>query len=107
MSVATRRRERREHDGEATLLSAACAVALLSIAVSAVAAGEITGNGKDLKPLHANSECAFSGLDDPDADGFEHTQSWGRLSKEDRAFLASIGVTPGTACNGHLNPLKH
>ena len=90
-----------------TLLSTACAVTLLSVGVSAVAAGEITGNGKDLKPPHANSECAFSGLDDADDDGFVHTQSWGRLSKADRAFLTSIGVTPGTACNGHLNPLKH
>lgn len=89
-----------------TLLSAACAVALLSVAVSAVAAGEITGNGKDLKPLHANSECAFSGLDDPDPDAFVHTQSWGRIPKAERDFLRSIGVSPENLCNGHLNPLK-
>jgi hypothetical protein len=88
------------------LMATLCALALLLAAVGTVAAGEITGNGKILLPLHANSECAFSGLDDPDADVFVHTQSWGRLSKADRAFLASIGVTPGTACNGHLNPLK-
>jgi hypothetical protein len=49
----------------------------------------------------------LTGLDDADDDGFVHTQSWGRLSKADRAFLESIGVTPGTACNGHLNPMKH
>ncbi|HEV8280723.1 MAG TPA: hypothetical protein VGQ02_02595 [Candidatus Limnocylindrales bacterium] len=89
------------------LLLVACAAVMLSVGVSAVAAGEITGNGKSLHPLHANSECAFSGLDDPDADSFVHTQSWGRLSKADRAFLESIGVTPGTACNGHLSPMKH
>jgi hypothetical protein len=89
-----------------TLLSAVCALALLGLSVGAVAAGEITGNGKSLQPLHANSECAFSGLDDPDDDGFVHTQSWGQLSKADRAFLASIGVRPGISCNGHLNPLK-
>ena len=89
-----------------TLLALACALALLSVGVTAVAAGEITGNGKSLQPLHANSECAFSGLDDADDDGFDHTQSWGRLSKEARAFLASIGVAPWTSCNGHLNPMK-
>ena len=70
-------------------------------------AGEITGNGKPTAaPDNANSECSFSGLDDPDNDGFVHTQNWGQLSKEQRAFLASIGVTPGTACNGHLSPQK-
>jgi hypothetical protein len=70
-------------------------------------AGEITGNGKPTSaPENANSECSFSGLDDPDADGFVHTQNWGQLSKEAREFLASIGVTPGTACNGHLSPQK-
>jgi hypothetical protein len=70
-------------------------------------AGEITGNGKPTgAPEHANSECSFSGQDDADDDGFGRTQNWGQLSKEQRAFLASIGVTPGTACNGHLNPQK-
>jgi hypothetical protein len=89
-----------------TLLSAACAIALLSVAVGAVAAGEITGNGKSLQPLHANSECAFSGLDDADDDGFEHTQNWGQIPKAERDFLRSIGVSPENLCNGHLNPLK-
>lgn len=89
-----------------TLLSAACAVALLSVGIGAVAAGEITGNGKSLKPLHANSECAFSGLDDADDDGFDRTQNWGQIPKADRDFLRSIGVAPGELCNGHLNPLK-
>jgi hypothetical protein len=70
-------------------------------------AGEITGNDKPTAaPDNANSECSFSGLDDPDADGFVHTQNWGQLSQEARDFLASIGVTPGTACNGHLSPQK-
>ena len=70
-------------------------------------AGEITGNGNPTAaPANANSECSFSGLDDPDDDGFVHTQNWGQLSKEQRAFLAWIGVTPGAACNGHLNPQK-
>lgn len=43
---------------------------LAAIAVLATAgangafAGEVTGNGKSLKPLHGNSVCAFSGLED-------------------------------------------
>lgn len=88
-----------------TLLSATCAIALLAAAASTVAAGEITGSGKSLQPLHANSECAFSGLDDADDDGFGRTQNWGQLPKADRDFLRTIGVSPENLCNGHLNPL--
>ena len=88
------------------LLSGACAVTLLGIGTGVVAAGEITGNGTSLKPLHANSECAFSGLDDADDDGFVKTQNWGQLGTGGRTFLSSIGVTPATMCNGHINPLK-
>jgi len=79
---------------------------LLGISFGAVSAGELTGNGKSLKPLHANSECAFSGLDDADDDGFDHTQNWGQLGTGGRAFLTSIGVTPASMCNGHLSPQK-
>lgn len=89
-----------------TLLSATCAIALLSVGAGTVAAGEITGNGTILQPLHANSECAFSGLDDADDDGFVRTQNWGQLSMETRDFLRSIGVSPENLCNGHLNPLQ-
>lgn len=28
------------------------------------------------------------------------TQSWGQIPKVERDFLRSIGVSPGTACNG-------
>jgi hypothetical protein len=89
-----------------TIVAALGAVALLSINVGAVSAGELTGNGTSLKPLHANSECAFSGLDDADDDGFVHPQNWGSLGAGGREFLTSIGVTPATMCNGHLNPMK-
>jgi hypothetical protein len=89
-----------------TLLSAACAILLLSVGASTVAAGEITGNGSSLQPMHANSECAFSGLDDADDDGFVRTQNWGQLPAAQRDFLRSIGVSPENLCNGHLNPLK-
>jgi hypothetical protein len=78
-----------------------------AVGVGSAFAGEITGNGKPTAaPDNANSECSFSGLDDPDNDVFVHTQNWGQLSPEARAFLASIGVTPGTSCNGHLSPQK-
>ena len=88
------------------LLSTTCAIALMTVGAEVVAAGELTGEGTSLKPLRANSECAFSGLDDADADGFEHTQNWGQLSTGDRAFLASIGLSPWQSCNGHLNPMR-
>ena len=89
-----------------TLLSATCVIVLLSLGPRAAFAGEITGNGTSLQPMHANSECAFSGLDDADNDGFVKTQNWGQLGSDGRAFLTSIGVTPAAMCNGHLNPLK-
>lgn len=77
------------------------------VGVGSALAGEITGNGKDTKaPANAKSECAFSGLDDADDDGFGRTQNWGQIPKADRDFLASIGVAPWTLCNGNKNPMK-
>ena len=87
------------------VLSATCALALLSLGAGVALGGEITGSGRILQPLHANSECAFSGLDDADDDGFTHTQNWGQLG-DARDFLRTIGVTPDNLCNGHLNPLN-
>ena len=76
-------------------------------------AGEVTGNGSvNQAPTHANSECAFSGLEDgtdipPGApSGPGTTQNWGQIPKAQRDFLTSIGVSPGALCNGHLSPLK-
>jgi hypothetical protein len=89
------------------ILSLVIALVAAAFAAGSAFAGEITGNGKPTAaPENANSECSFSGLDDPDNDVFVHTQNWGQLSPEARAFLASIGVTPGTSCNGHLSPQK-
>ena len=79
---------------------------LVTLSSSTALAGEITGNGKSLQPLNANSECAFSGLDDDDDDGFDRTQNWGQIPKEFRDELAAVGVRPSTLCNGHLNPQK-
>ncbi|HET9346076.1 MAG TPA: hypothetical protein VFO05_10250 [Candidatus Limnocylindrales bacterium] len=89
-----------------TLLSATGVILLLTLGPRVVLAGEITGTGESLKPLHANSECAFSGLDDADDDGFVRTQNWGQLPKAQREFFETIGVAPSSLCNGHLSPLR-
>jgi hypothetical protein len=85
------------------------AVSLVSVGGTAFA-GEITGNGKPTNgPAHANSICAFSGLEDGDGAGFPGPggappQNWGH-SKE--AFGATpaerkaSGFQPGDSCNGH------
>ena len=91
---------------------AACSFAVAALGAGSAFAGEITGNGKwiagsEAAPLNGNSPCAYSGLNDnyvlgnpvPDADGFTHTQNWGSLSKDARAFLTTIGFNPGIACN--------
>jgi len=83
---------------------------LLGGAASTASAGEITGNGKPTQgPAHANSICAFSGLEDGDGAGFPGPggappQNWGH-SKE--AFGATpaerkaSGFQPGDSCNGN------
>jgi len=90
----------------------ACTAAVVGVSAGSALAGEITGSGKwiagsESAPLKGKSECAYSGLNDnyvlgnpvPDADGFSRTQSWGQVGKEGRAFLTSIGLNPGNACN--------
>lgn len=104
------------HRGKNRLILALTAATLVaSLSAGAVAAGEITGNGK-LKDVNGRSACAFSGQEDlqwylddgntmprPPATivkGFpSHAQSWGQIPKADRAFLTSIGHNPGIACN--------
>ena len=104
------------------IISAVAAAAFIAtIGASAVFAGEITGNGRSLHVdgggkwgtgLHARSFCAFSGQEDlqfEDETGAPletfhkgipgHAQSWGRIPKEFRDFLTSIGSNPGIACN--------
>jgi hypothetical protein len=75
----------------------ASAVTVAGVSANAALGGEITGNGKVIAaPFeHAQSECAFSGLDDPDADVFTHTQSFGQLV----AMFGPMGGVPGEACN--------
>jgi hypothetical protein len=87
-------------------------VAFAAIGGGSAFAGEITGSGSwiagsESAQLNGKSECAYSGLNDnyvlgnpvPDEDGFNRTQSWGQLDRATRAFLTSIGVNPGNACN--------
>ena len=97
------------------------AVVVLTLSVSAVFAGEVTGNGKLLHVdgkwgtgLHGRSFCAYSGQQDlqfftTDADTTRlpvptkgvpsHAQSWGQIPKATRDFLTTIGLNPGIACN--------
>ena len=107
------------HD-ERAIMKKLIAGAVLGLVVvggpSAVFAGEINGNGKPTQgPAHANSICAFSGLEDGDGAGFPGPggappQNWGHV----RQFLTSdaggnltpaqikaSGEQPGDSCNGH------
>ena len=85
-------------------------VLFVGVGASAAFAGEVTGSGKPTAaPTHANSICAFSGLEDgaeggPAGPG--NTQNWGSIPKEVRDFLRTIGEYPGESCNGSKNPLK-
>ena len=94
-------------------LAAGTVAALLAFSAGSALAGEVTGNGK-LKTVQGHSFCAFSGqedlqwfTDDGDTVRLEnpvkgvpgHSQNWGQNSKEQRAFLTSIGFNPGIACN--------
>lgn len=99
------------------LATAVCTVAVVGLSGGVVFAGEVkgppgipgvAGSGSEedtAAPTHANSICAFSGLNDL-REGFgeleTRTQSPGT---EHRLGNTPPGV-PGTACNGHLSPLK-
>jgi hypothetical protein len=98
-----------------------CLFAILCVGAGSAFAGEIRGpgsptgipaEGPDTAALaNTNSICAASGLNEYHAGEPGElpirTQSWGQLEKSgDADFLRSIGVTPGTACNGHLSGLK-
>ena len=91
-------------------LAVSVAALVLSLSAGAAFAGEITGNGKILEPLRANSICAYSGLnDDPlglnPANGpAGRVQSFGQAVRlyglDPRAF------NPGDACRGGSNPYR-
>lgn len=85
-------------------LAAAAALVATSLAASGALAGEITGNGKSLEPLHANSICAYSGQnDDPTGINPENgppgrTQSYGQDVR--KGFIDPKAFNPGDACRG-------
>ena len=100
-----------------TLVSALCALVLVGASATPALAGEVkgppgtpgklgSGSEQDTQaPTHARSICAFSGLNDFRAENGQIeviTQSPGT---EHRLGNTPAGV-PGTACNGHLNPIK-
>lgn len=100
-----------------TLATGLCAFALVGASASSALAGEVkgppgtpgklgSGSEQDTQaPTHAKSICAFSGLNDFRAENGQIeviTQSPGT---EHRLGFTPPGV-PGTACNGHLNPIK-
>lgn len=89
------------------------AALVLTLAAGAVAAGEVTGNGRLLE-VQGHSFCAFSGQEDlqwftDDSDATRrtdptrgdpgHAQNWGQIDQATRAFLTSIGQNPGLSCN--------
>jgi hypothetical protein len=89
--------------GEKARLGLAISVAALALSLSAgiATAGEITGNGKSLEPLHANSICAYSGLNDKTAGEGpvdERVQSYGWVVRSVGGGV--LGGIPGTACRG-------
>jgi hypothetical protein len=105
------------------IVCAVFAAAVMVLGTSAAFAGEITGNGQ-LKTVHGNSPCAFSGQEDlqwytDDSDATlrtdptkgdpAHSQNWGHIK-------AATGATGGAnstdalgfpwGCNAHLYGLK-
>jgi hypothetical protein len=105
--------------------ASACTVALAALGAGSALAGEIRGPGSPTgvlagspqdvptaAPDHANSICAFSGLNHVhvDANGNleqgelpTRTQSYGQLVA---AGLMADVPSPGVACNGSQNPLQ-
>jgi hypothetical protein len=89
-------------------LAVSVAAVVLSLSASAVFAGEITGNGKSLEPLHAKSICAYSGLNDdptgidPDNGPPGRVQSYGYSAV--RVGAKAFAPSPGVLCNAHLFP---
>ena len=85
----------------AVLVAAALMALLIMVAgaMPAFAQGQV-----ERGPEHANSICSFSGLNDtPNAEFPEggRVQSYGQYVRQG---LKSFVPSPGTACNGHLNP---
>ena len=85
------------------LAAAVGAVALVLVTATPALAGEVTGSGKSLEPLHGRSICAYSGLNDDPA-GIDpengppgRTQSYGQDVRNGSANPQQFN--PGDACN--------
>jgi hypothetical protein len=85
------------------LAAAVGAVALVLVTATPALAGEVTGSGKSLEPLHGRSICAYSGLND-DPTGIDpengppgRTQSYGQDVRNGSANPRQFH--PGDACN--------
>ena len=92
--------------GDKRRIGFAVSVAALALTLStgAALAGEITGNGKTLEPLHAHSICAYSGQND-DPTGIDpnngppgRVQSFGQDVR--KGFINPKVFNPGDACRG-------
>jgi hypothetical protein len=103
------------------LLAAVAVAATMALGTSGALAGEITGNGQ-LKTVHGNSPCAYSGqedlqwyTDDSDTTALENpvkgapsrTQNWGH-TKQATGLTGGANSVPLAewGCNGHLFGLK-
>lgn len=74
-------------------------VALVGMGSGGAWAGEVTGTGAATQgPAHAQSICAFSGLNDDPVEEPGRTQSYGQAV---RAGFKAFAPSPGEACNGH------
>jgi hypothetical protein len=109
---------------KATIAAAVCTVALIGGTASAAFAGEKTGNNKPTQgAAHANSACAFSGLDDqsPEEGGAGvvipgEVQNWGHTKGTPVVVSANRGASDLVVdlgggsfewgCNAHLHPQK-
>ena len=97
------------------LAVAVCATALAGVGAGGALAGEVKGppNQEDNTnrtgaPANANSECAFSGLNDFDSEdliGLLNTGQVQTAADSWKIYGLPKGF-PGEACNGHLNPRK-
>jgi hypothetical protein len=103
------------------ILVLAAVAAVMALAAGAASAGEITGNGQ-LKAVHGNSPCAYSGqedrqwytddsdttlLADPQKGDPAHAQNWGHV-KQATGLTGGANSVPAAewGCNGHLYGLK-
>jgi hypothetical protein len=103
------------------VMSAVFVAAVMALGTSAAFAGEITGNGQ-LKTVHGNSPCAFSGQEDlqwytTDEDTTlvanpikgvpAHSQNWGHV-KQATGLTGGANSVPAAewGCNAHLYGLK-